>query len=437
MSVLFAAGSELAELSAGDAREGLFQALEKLGKRRKVIAVPPDFTRFHSKSGEFTRYAWEYYGENLAHVLPALGTHRAMTPDEISQMFGEVPQDLFRVHDWRNDTVTLGEVPGAFVHEQSAGELDYPWPAQVNRLLVEGNCDLILSIGQVVPHEVIGVAGYNKNILIGTGGRLGIHRSHFLGAVCGVERIMGHADNPVRRVLNYAGDHFARHLPIVYVLTVIGKNSGGELVLRGLFVGDDVECFHRAAELSLRVNVQLFDHEIQKAVVFLDPQEFKSTWLGNKAIYRTRMALADRGELIILAPGVREFGEDQEIDKMIRKYGYHGTPATMAAVKQDRELADNLGAAAHLIQGSSEGRFQITYCPGHLSREEVEQAGFRYAPLDVMLARYSPSTLRDGYNRVNEEDIFYVSHPGLGLWASEKRYKNSQEQTQVSQVQVR
>jgi nickel-dependent lactate racemase len=437
MSVFFATGSETTELSTSAARAGLLQALEKVGKRQRVIAVPPDFTRFHSKSGEFTHYAWEYYGERLVNVLPALGTHRAMTPAEISRMFGDIPQNLFRAHDWRNDTVTLGEVPGAFVYEQSSGALDYAWPAQVNRLLVEGNYDLILSIGQVVPHEVIGVAGYNKNILIGTGGRLGIHRSHFLSAVCGVEHIMGRADNPVRRVLNYACDHFARHLPIVYVLTVVAKNARGEVVVRGLFVGDDLECFHMAADLSVRVNLQLLDREIHKAVVFLDPGEFKSTWLGNKAIYRTRMAIADGGELIVLAPGVGEFGEDKDIDRMIRKYGYHGTPATMEAVKKDHELAENLGAAAHLIHSSSEGRFQITYCPAHLSREEVEKAGFHYAPLDAMLARYQPDTLRDGYNRVNGEEVFYVSSPGLGLWAYEGRYRNSQVPSELSQAPAR
>jgi hypothetical protein len=88
-----------------------------------------------------------------------------------------------------------------------------------------------------------------------------------------------------------------------------------------------------------------------------------STWLGNKAVYRTRMAMADGGELIILAPGVKEFGEDHEIDRLIRKYGYRGTPATLAAVKANEELRNNLSAAAHLIHGSSEGRFNSPTAP--------------------------------------------------------------------------
>src|SRR5690606_26985465 len=119
---------------------------------------------------ELTRYAWEYYGSRLTDVLPAIGTHFPMSDCEIETMFGGVPRDLFRVHDWRTGVVTLGEVPAEFVREQTEGKLCYPWPAQVDRLMIEGGFDLILSIGQVVPHEVIGMANYNKNIFVGAGG---------------------------------------------------------------------------------------------------------------------------------------------------------------------------------------------------------------------------------------------------------------------------
>ena len=422
MSLYFSAGSETTELSPADVRQGLYTAFEKLGERRKVLALPPDYTRYHSQAGELTRLAWQYYGDRLTDVLPALGTHTAMTDAEIGHMFGDMPTSLFRVHDWRHGLVTLGEVPAEYVAEQSEGKLNYAWPAQVDRLLVDGGFDLILSIGQVVPHEVIGMANYNKNVFVGTGGSEGINKSHFLGAVYGMERIMGRADTPVRRVLNYASDHFAKHLPIVYVQTVVSKNEQGKLVIRGLYIGDDVECFERAAELSLKVNFVMLDREIKKCVVLLDPSEFKSTWLGNKAVYRTRMALADDADLIILAPGVKEFGEDPTIDKLIRKYGYRGTPAALDAVARHEDMAASLSAAAHLIHGSSEGRFRITYCPGHLTREEVEGVNFQYADLATMTAKYDPAKLTDGFNTVDGEEIFYISNPALGLWAYRGRF---------------
>jgi len=395
----------------------LVESLAKLGPRSRVLVVPPDQSRVHSRAGDLTLYAWEYYGDRLKAVLPALGTHAAMQPEQIARMFGAVPQALFRVHNWRIDVETLGEIPAEFIYEQSEGRLNYCWPAQVNRLVTQGGFDLILSIGQVVPHEVIGMANYNKNILVGTGGRESINRSHYLGAVYGMERIMGRAENPVRSVLNYAADRFLRHLPIVYVLTVIGRTADDGLAVRGLFIGDDAECFHRAAELSLKVNFETLDAPIRKAVVYLDPHEFHSTWLGNKAVYRTRMALADDAELIILAPGVNKFGEDPAIDALIRKYGYRGTPATLDAVNANADLAGDLSAAAHLIHGSSEGRFKIRWCPGQLNKEEVEGVGFEYGDLKTMLARYNPQRLRQGYNHVDAEDVFFIPNPGLGLWA--------------------
>ena len=423
MSTFFSYGTAETEMTANQIREGFFSALEKLGNRKKVLVVPPDFTRVHSKAGELTELAWEFFGDSLTDVLPALGTHKAMSNEQIATMFGAVPRDLFRVHDWRNDVVSLGEVPAEFIHQVSEGKLDYTWPAQVNRMLLEGGHDLILSIGQVVPHEVVGMANGSKNIFIGTGGPLSIDRSHFLGAVYGMERMMGRADTPVRRVLNYATEHFADALPqIVYVQTVVSKNAAGRLVMHGLFIGDDNECFERAAELSLKCNFLMMDREIHKAVVFLDPREFRSTWLGNKAVYRTRMALADDAELIVLAPGVEEFGEDEAIDRLIRKYGYCGTPAALAAVKQDAELAANLSAAAHLIHGSSEGRFTIRYCPGHLTRDEIEGVHYAYGDLAAYTAQYDPTKLTDGWNLVEGKEIFFVSNPGLGLWAYQGRF---------------
>src|SRR5579863_5466637 len=417
MSLYCSVGSVDTDLSSQQLRGLLVESLGKLGARSSVLAVPPDQSREHSRAGDLTRYAWEHYGDKLKAVLPALGTHTPMRPEQIAHMFGKMPQELFRAHNWRTDIETLGELPASFIEEQSEGKLNYTWPAQVNKLISQGGFDLILSIGQVVPHEVIGMANHSKNILIGAGGRDGINRSHYLGAVYGMERIMGRAENPVRNVLNYAADRFLRHLPIVYVLTVVGRTADDGLAVRGLFIGDDAECFHRAAELSLKVNFETLDAPIRKAVVYLDPHEFHSTWLGNKAIYRTRMALADGAELIILAPGIKEFGEDRAIDALIRKYGYRGTPATLAAVSANADLADDLSAAAHLIHSSSEGRFTIRLCPGHLSQEEVEGVGFEYGDLKTMLTRYNPETLRYGSNRVDGEEVFFISNPGLGLWA--------------------
>ena len=420
-------GSPQNNLSNDDLRSGLNEALNKLGERKKVLAIPPDYTRLPSRAGELTEIIWKYYGEKLTDILPALGTHSPMTDEQINHMFGETPRNLFRIHDWRHDVVTLGEVPAAYVKQVSEGKVDFSWPAQVNRLLVEGNFDLILSIGQVVPHEVVGMANYNKNIFVGTGGIEGINKSHFVGAVYGMERMMGRSNTPVRKIFNYASEHFASHLPIVYVLTVVGVNKEGEQQTYGLFVGDDLSVFDLAARLSLEVNFEMVEQPLKKVIVWLDPTEFKSTWLGNKSIYRTRMAIADEGELIVIAPALKEFGEDKEIDRLIRKYGYHGTEHTLKAVNENEELRNNLSAAAHLIHGSSEGRFTITYCPGkspdNLTKEEIESVGFRWDDIDRIMKTYRIETLKNGFNTLPDgEEIFFISNPALGLWAHRDRF---------------
>jgi nickel-dependent lactate racemase len=421
-------GSKEISLSAEDLKKGLFEALDKMGKKKKVLAVPPDYTRLPSRSGELTEFAWQYFGDKLTDILPALGTHTPMTDVQISHMFGKTPRNLFRDHDWRNDVITLGTVPAEFVKEVSGGAVDYDWPAQVNKLLVEGGFDLILSIGQVVPHEVVGMANYNKNIFVGTGGSEGINKSHFIGAAYGMEKMMGRADTPVRKIFNYASEHFAAHMPIVYVQTVVGLNKEGKLQTYGLFIGDDFSVFDKAAKLSLQVNFEMVEKPLKKVVVWLDPTEFKSTWLGNKSVYRTRMALADGGELIVLAPAMVEFGEDKQIDKLIRKYGYFGTPHTLKMVEKNEDLRANLGAAAHLIHGSSEGRFSITYCPGkdekNLTRQEIEGVGFKYIDIDQVTAKYNPAKLKDGFNTMPDgEEIFYISNPAIGLWAYRDRFE--------------
>ena len=423
--IYFEKGDRDTVLSDNDLKKGLYTALDLLGSRQKVLAIPPDITRFYSRAGLLTGYAYEYFGDRLTDVLPALGTHAAMTGGEMKKMFPAVPRSLFRVHDWRNDVVTLGEVPAAYVEKVSGGRVTYPLPVQVNRLLSEGGHDLILSLGQVVPHEVIGMANYNKNIFVGTGGPGIINKSHFLGAAYGMERIMGRAESPVRAVLNYASERYTREFPLIYALTVVGRSDTGELVTRGLFIGDDEECFRKAAALSLQVNFEMLDHPLRKVVVYLDPQEFKSTWLGNKSIYRTRMAIADGGELVVLAPGLKVFGEDREIDRLIRKYGYRTTGEILQAVDTNDDLKANLSAAAHLIHGSTENRFTVTYCPGSITREEIESVNYNYAELGEMAERYDPALLKEGINSMPDgEEIFYISNPALGLWSWKEKFKS-------------
>lgn len=389
---------------------------------KKVLLLIPDFTRFHSNAGRIANIYYHLLKDTCrVDLLPALGTHTPMTAEQLAEMYGDIPQEHFLVHNWRTGVVKIGQVPANFVREVSEGVYDAPIDVEVSKYLY-GGYDLILSIGQVVPHEVVGMANHTKNIFVGCGGSAMINASHILGAFFGMERMMGRDHTPVRRVFDYAAEHFLTDLPICYVLTVTTA-PGGKIHMHGLFIGKERSYFEQAVKLAQQCNLTFVDVPLKKVVVYLPPEEFKSTWLGNKSIYRTRMAIADGGELIVLAPGVEIFGEDSDNDALIRRYGYCGRERVIELCRTQADLQRNLSAAAHLIHGSSDGRFFITYCTRHLTRTEVESVCFKYMPYDEVVQRYDPAKLAPGFNTLADgEKIYYIPNPALGLWADRNRY---------------
>ena len=246
-----------------------------------------------------------------------------------------------------------------------------------------------------------------------------INSSHMLGAFYGLERIMGRDFSPVRKVFDYAEQNFLKDVPLLYVMTAT-TNKGEDITIHGLYIGRERSNFEAAVKKSQAVNLTHMDRRLKKVVVYLDPREFKSTWLGNKSVYRTRMAIADGGELIVLAPGVHRFGEDDENDRLIRKYGYVGRENVLKLVEENDDLKANLSVAAHLIHGSSDGRFSITYCTEKVTGEEVRGVAYNYAPYAEMAKKYDPAVLTDGFHEIDGEEIFFISNPALGLWVCDK-----------------
>ena len=409
-----------AELLAG------ITALLKAHPAKRVLILPPDYTRYHSKAGFIANACYHHYSALGARVdiLPTLGTHRAMTQAEAADMFGDIPFERFFAHNWRTDVVSIGEVPGSFLSEISEGIWTEPIDVSINRRIMDEAYDLILSIGQVVPHEVIGMANHAKNLFVGAGGAEMINKSHMLGALFGMERMMGRDHTPVRRMLDYALERFLKQRPILFLLSVTTAPEGVTRT-HGLFAGRERDTLEAAIALSQQKNIDFVPRGLKKCVVYLDPAEFHSTWLGNKAIYRTRMAVADGGELLILAPGVETFGEDAQVDALIRKYGYCGRKAVLEHFNQPNgaDLRANMGAAAHLIHGSSDGRFTVTYAVQSQMRKQVEDVHFQSANVNELLTRYDPKSLNYGYNTLADgEQIFYIPNPALGLWIDCERF---------------
>ena len=411
-------------LTPEEIKAALLESLEGRTVKNALI-LPPDFTRFHSNAGYITNVYYHALTERGANVdiLPALGTHVPVTPEQSAAMYGDIPYEKLIPHNWRTDVVRLGEVPAEFLEEVTEGLWHDPVSVEVNRLIMDEKYDLIISPGQVVPHEVIGMANHAKNIFVGVGGSDMINKSHMVGAVYGMERMMGKDHTPVRKVFDYGMEHFLKARPILFALTVTTA-PGGNIRTHGLFIGEGRKCLEEAIKLAQEKNIDFVETGIKKCVVYLDPSEFHSTWLGNKAVYRTRMAMADGGELIILAPGIVRFGEDDLVDELIRKYGYRGRMRILEEFNkpENQDLRDNMGAAAHLIHGSSDDRFTITYAVEKITQEEIAGVGFQPASYEEMVKKYDPTKLAYGYNTVDGEEIYFIPNPALGLWINREKF---------------
>ena len=424
MNYLFKEATAPNGLTDAEIRAVIEDWLSRHDKPKKILILPPDITRNNSHAGPVTRMLCELLPQAKIDVMPALGTHVAMTEEEMDKMYAGVPHSYFHPHRWREDVQKIGVVPADFVGKVSDGCMKEDIPVEINKRLLDKSYDMIFSVGQVVPHEVVGMANYNKNIFVGCGGSGMINASHYLGALYGMENMMGRDLTPVHQVFDYAEEHFCKDIPLTYILTVTAPNAEGTNV-RSLAVGRERAMFSDSIRVSQKFNLNFLDKPVKKVVAYLDPEEFRTTWLGNKSIYRTRMAIADGGELIVIAPGVHRFGEDLLNDELIAKYGYWGREKTLECVNNNRDIRDNLSVAAHLIHGTADGRFTITYAPGEMSREKTESVGFNYMPIEEALKLYDPAKLKFGFNTVDGEEIYFVPNPALGLWAYRARFEAS------------
>ncbi|MCE9526200.1 MAG: lactate racemase domain-containing protein [Planctomycetales bacterium] len=404
-------------------RQSLQQAAQQICLNpRRVLLLPPDITRMHSGAGWITEYLYHLLKDSCdVHVIPTLGQHEPHTPEQNRQMFGSIPNERIHAHDWRDGCVKVGELSADYVKQVTGGVADWPFPIVLNRMLMEEKWDLVINIGHVVPHEVLGFANHNKNYFIGLGGKDLICAAHMAAACCGIENNLGNLLTPVRQAFNQAEEQFLGKLPDFYIQVVLARDKAGQLVHTGIHVGGDLETYLAAARQAREQNITILDEPLRKVVCVMQGDEFFSTWVANKAIYRTRMALADGGELLIIAPGLKRFGEQPDVDALIRKYGYCGTPKVMELYKQNADMQDLAHATAHLIHGSSEGRFKITYAPGHLSRADIEQVNFQYADLNEALRHYPIDKLKEGFNDVGRERIFFIPTPSAGLWATKEK----------------
>jgi nickel-dependent lactate racemase len=425
-------------LGEAEIRGAVTRLLEEARKRikgdlKRILLLPPDLTRAHSGAGRITEMLYKGLAGCEVAVIPTLGQHRPHTEAENRWMFGSIPHEKIFAHDWREGCTRIGTIPAALVAETTGGVADWEIPVDLNTKLMMEPWDLVINVGHVVPHEVLGFANHNKNYFIGLGGKETICASHIAAAVYGIENNLGCLVTPLRACFNWAEKEYLGHLPDVYLQIVMRRDAEEKLVTSGIYVGDDLETYLAAARASREQNITTFDKPVRKVVAVMQADEFRSTWVANKAVYRTRMAIADGGELLVIAPGLQRFGEQPEVDALIRKYGYTGTQRILSLYKTEPDLQELAHATAHLIHGSSEGRFTIRYAPGHLSKKEIEGVGYEYADLREALARYASERMTEGWNTMPDgEEVFYISTPSAGLWSTKAKLENRARREMVT-----
>jgi nickel-dependent lactate racemase len=285
----------------------------------RVLGIIPDKTRtFAPQVIHELLAACRDRGYHLD-FLVATGTHLAMTEAESAYFLKTSGhEDLFRDAIIANHSTdpsqltTLGTLEAGTVRELSNGLLTEEIPVRMNRLALE--YDLLVVIGPVFPHEVIGMSGGWKYFFPGISGAELIDHSHWLGALLGISAVIGRSETPVRRLVEKAGEMVLAKKPVMCFSPVLSPRG-----LHGLYHGDPVASHRAAASLSREVNVVWTDR-LYKRVVAQCPTKYDELWTGGKLAYKTQEVVKSGGQIVLHAPHL-DLIAPQHPD--VEKIGYH------------------------------------------------------------------------------------------------------------------
>jgi nickel-dependent lactate racemase len=332
------------------------QALDVVQPGERVLAIIPDKTR-----DDNTHHLFPVAADFLAQrgvasfdALVAQGTHPPMSESQKLAKIGrtEFSGQLFD-HRWDepDELITIGELSAETVRQLTNGLLQHAIPVSLNKLLAPGIYDTVLVFGATVPHEVAGFAGGAKYFFPGVAGPELTHTTHWLGALAGIENIIGQVDTPTRRLIEAAADLIPAR--IISLNTVVSRNGNDELVTYALFAGNIREAFRRAAEVSRQVHIRYTDRKYKRVVALLDPH-YDELWVGGKASYKLGAIVEEGGELIIYAPHLSKLSETH--GRLSEKYGYAPLESVRDMLGVSQELRENLCIAAHLAHVAYAGR---------------------------------------------------------------------------------
>ena len=332
------------------------EALEVVQPGERVLAIIPDKTRVDNTHLLFPVAAEFLSKRGVASfdALVAQGTHPAMSKSQKLLKIGrtDFSGQLFD-HRWdeSDELITIGELNAETVQQLTMGLIDYAVSVRINKLLAPGIYDKVLVFGATVPHEVAGFAGGAKYFFPGVAGPELTHTTHWLGALAGIENIIGQVETPTRRLIEAAADLIDAR--IISLNTVVSRAEDDELVTYALFAGDIREAFRKAAEVSRQVHIRYTGRKYKKVIALLDPH-YDELWVGGKASYKLGAIIEAGGELIIYAPHLTKLSETH--GALIEKYGYAPLESVRDMLGVSAELRENLCIAAHLAHVAYAGR---------------------------------------------------------------------------------
>jgi lactate racemase len=337
-------------------RDIIHEALRVIQPGERVLAIIPDRTRDDNThvlfpiASDFLRKR----GVAAFDVLVAQGTHPPMSEAQKLLKIGGTDFDghLFD-HRWDEpeELITLGELSAATVRELTGGLIEQSIPVSINKLLAPGTYATVIVFGATVPHEVAGFAGGAKYFFPGVAGPELTHTTHWLGALAGIENIIGRVETPTRRLIEAATELISAR--IISLNTVVSREANGELVTYALFAGEIRDAFRRAAEVSRQVHIRYTGRKYKKVIALLDPH-YDELWVGGKASYKLGAIIKEGGELIIYAPHLTKLSETH--GTLIEKYGYAPLESVRDMLGVSPELRENLCIAAHLAHVTYAGR---------------------------------------------------------------------------------
>src|SRR5215203_2404323 len=327
--------------------EIIHEALAVVQPDARVLAIIPDKTRDDNTHLLFP-IANEFLmnrGVAAFDALVAQGTHPPMSQAQKLAKIGDT--DFHgRLYDHRwdqpDELVTIGELSAERVRELTGGLIEQAVPVSINKLLEPENYDTVLVFGATVPHEVAGFAGGAKYFFPGVAGPELTHTTHWLGALAGIENIIGQVETPTRHLIEAAAAFVPT--PVIALTTVSTRDQSG-FKTRALFAGDLRGTVRRAAEVSQQVHVRYTGRRYKRVVALLD-DHYDELWVGGKASYKLGGIIERGGELIIYAPHLSAISATH--GALIEKYGYAPLERVRDMVEGSDELRANLCVAAHL-----------------------------------------------------------------------------------------